>query len=141
MFPCRTEGRLLTICPDDFFRYIIIYIFLLTFFINFTFFPFLCLSLFPLFRNTFKKAVLKLCYSFMNKIPSPFYTVPLIFRGYFLKLWENLWFCGILFIWCSLFIYSFHSYYPIIPDTSCTLAHPIFEVFSLGFLYLNYVHI
>lgn len=141
MFPCRTEGRLLTICPDDFFRYIIIYIVLLTFFINFTFFPFLCLSLFPLFRNTFKKAPLKLCYSFMNKIPSPFYTVPLIFRGYFLKLWENLWFCGILFMWCSLFISSFHSYYPIIPDTSCTLAHPIFEVFSLGFLYLNYVHI
>lgn len=81
VFPCRTEGRLLTICPDDFFRYIIIYIVLLTFFINFTFFPFLCLSFFPLFRNTFKKAVLKLCYSFMNKIPSPFYTVPLIFRG------------------------------------------------------------
>lgn len=116
MFPCRTEGRLLTICPDDFFRYIIIYNVLLTFFINFTFFPFLCLSLFPLFRNTFKKALLKLCYSFMNKIPSPFYTVPLIFRGYFLKLWENLWFCGILFMWCSLFISSFHSYYPIIPE-------------------------
>lgn len=140
MFPCRTEGRLLTICPDDFFRYII-YIVLLTFFINFTFFSFLCLSFFPLFRNTFEKALLKLCYSFMNKIPSPFYTVPLIFRGYFLKLWENLWFCGILFMWCSLFISSFHSYYPIIPETSCTLAHPIFEVFSLGFLYLNYVHI
>lgn len=110
MFPCRTEGRLLTICPDDFFRYIIIYIVLLTFFINFTFFSFLCLSLFPLFRNTFKKAPLKLCYSFMNKIPSPFYTVPLIFRGYFLKLWENLWFCGI-FVYV---MFTYHFFFPLI---------------------------
>lgn len=75
-FPCRTEGRLLTICPCDFFRYII-YIVLLTFVINFFhFFHFFCVCLFsPLLRNTLRNSLIKLCYSFMNKRPSPFYTV------------------------------------------------------------------
>lgn len=136
-FPCRTEGRLLTICPCDFFRYII-YIVLLTFVINFFhFFPVFCVSFSPLLRNTFTKFSYKIVLQFYEqKTVTLLHSTPDTLEAVssnFERICDSMVFC-VCDAHFSLTL-STHTI-PSFLEPSCTLAHPNFEVFPWAFYIL-----